>query len=73
MVVVWRECFRWSLWSLANVLRVFVGDYSGIVLQKVVEYMVYHEKNAAVEGVADMVIEPELCLEVLMAADYLQM
>lgn len=42
------------------------------MLQKVVEYMVYNEKNAAVEGVSDLVVEPELCLEVMLAADYLE-
>ena len=44
---------------------------SGIVLEKVVEYLYYNEKNRDQTGVADMEIPSELCLELLMAADYL--
>ena len=44
---------------------------SGIVLEKVCEYFAYNEKNQSLRDVPDMDIPPELCLELLMAADYL--
>jgi elongin-C len=44
---------------------------SGIVLEKVVEYLYYNEKNREMNGVPDPEIPSELCLELLMAADYL--
>jgi hypothetical protein len=37
----------------------------------VVEYFYYNEKTRDSVGVPDMEIPPELCLELLMAADYL--
>ena len=46
-------------------------NISGIVLEKVVEYFYYSEKHRESTGVADMDIPSELCLELLMAADYL--
>lgn len=46
-------------------------NISGLVLEKVVEYFYYNEKHKNNTGVADMDIPPELCLELLMAADYL--
>ncbi|KAG0651277.1 Elongin-C [Hyphodiscus hymeniophilus] len=45
--------------------------HSGIVLEKVAEYLYYNHKNRNREDVPDMEIPPELCLELLMAADYL--
>jgi transcription elongation factor B subunit 1 len=45
--------------------------YSGIVLEKVAEYFYYNYVNRDRDGVKDMDIPPELCLELLMAADYL--
>lgn len=48
-----------------------VGYYSGIVLEKVAEYFYYNYVNRDRDGVKDMHIPPELCLELLMAADYL--
>jgi transcription elongation factor B subunit 1 len=42
-----------------------------VVLQKVVEYFYYNEKTRDSVGVPDMEIPPELCLVLLMAADYL--
>jgi transcription elongation factor B subunit 1 len=48
-----------------------VSSYSGIVLEKVAEYFCYSYKNRNMEQVPDMEIPPELCLELLMAADYL--
>ena len=44
---------------------------SGIVLEKVVEYFYYSEKNRDSTGVQDMDIPSDLCLELLLAADYL--
>ncbi|MCJ1327083.1 hypothetical protein MMC10_003749 [Thelotrema lepadinum] len=46
-------------------------NINGVVLEKVAEYLCYNAKNKSVTGVADMEIPPELCLELLMAADYL--
>lgn len=46
-------------------------NYSGVVLEKICEYFLYNEKNTGQENVQDMDIPPELCLELLMAADYL--
>lgn len=45
--------------------------HSGIVLEKVAEYFYYNHKNRNKEDVPDMDIPPELCLELLMAADFL--
>jgi transcription elongation factor B subunit 1 len=42
-----------------------------MVLEKVCEYMYYHEKHKDARDVQDMDIPPELCLELLVAADYL--
>lgn len=44
---------------------------SGIVLEKVAEYFYYSYKHRNQEDVPDMDIPPELCLELLMAADFL--
>lgn len=46
-------------------------NHSGIVLEKVAEYFYYNYKNRNREDVPDMEIPPELCLELLMAADFL--
>ena len=46
-------------------------SYSGVVLEKVCEYLYYNQKNSDAKDVPDMEIPPELCLELLMAADYL--
>lgn len=46
-------------------------DDSGVILEKVCEYLYYHEKNKDAKDVPDMEIPPELCLEMLMAADFL--
>ena len=45
--------------------------HSGMVLEKVCEYLLYNEKHKDSKDVPDMDIPPELCLELLMAADYL--
>ena len=44
---------------------------SGVVLEKVCEYLYYNLRNREARDVPDMEIPPELCLELLMAADYL--
>lgn len=41
------------------------------MLEKVCEYFYYFEKYADAKDVPEMDIPPELCLELLMAADYL--
>ena len=51
--------------------RCVLENISGVVLEKVCEYFCYNEKNKTQENVPDMDIPPELCLELLMAADYL--
>ncbi|KAF1989306.1 putative Elongin-C [Aulographum hederae CBS 113979] len=47
------------------------SDITGLVLEKVVEYLYYNEKNKDAKEVPDMEIPPEMTLEVLMAADFL--
>ncbi|KAF2632132.1 hypothetical protein BU25DRAFT_487687 [Macroventuria anomochaeta] len=44
---------------------------NGVVLEKVCEYLYYNQKHADSKDVSDMDIPPELCLELLIAADYL--
>ncbi|KAL2870666.1 elongin C [Aspergillus lucknowensis] len=51
--------------------RCVFENLSGVVLEKVCEYFCYNEKNKDQTNVPDMDIPPELCLELLMAADYL--
>jgi hypothetical protein len=46
---------------------------SGVVLEKVVEYMQYWYSYKDQEDVPDMDIPVDICLEVLQAADYLGM
>jgi elongin-C len=46
-------------------------NLNGVVLQKVVEYLYYNERHRDVKSVPDMEIPSELCLELVMAADYL--
>ncbi|MCJ1275873.1 Transcription elongation factor B (SIII), polypeptide 1 (15kDa, elongin C) [Puttea exsequens] len=46
-------------------------DLSSVVLEKVCEYFYYNLKHKGSKNVPDMEIPPELCLELLMAADYL--
>jgi hypothetical protein len=45
--------------------------HSGVVLEKVCEYLYYNQKHSESKDVSDMDIPPELCLELLIAADYL--
>ncbi|KAJ9667445.1 elongin C [Coniosporium apollinis] len=46
-------------------------NINGVVLEKVCEYLYYNEKHKNNKDVPDMDIPPELCLELLMAADFL--
>ncbi|CAJ2511314.1 Uu.00g069390.m01.CDS01 [Anthostomella pinea] len=60
-----------SQFQEAKTSRCIFGEISGEVLEKVVEYFHYWYKNKEREDVPDMDIPVELCLELLMAADYL--
>lgn len=51
--------------------RCELREINGVVLEKVCEYLYYNEKYKDAKDVPDMDIPPELCLELLMAADYL--
>ncbi|KAJ6099407.1 hypothetical protein PENARI_c004G00444 [Penicillium arizonense] len=51
--------------------RCVLDDMTGVVLEKVCEYFCYNDKHKDQTNVPDMDIPPELCLELLMAADYL--
>ncbi|KAK0511974.1 hypothetical protein JMJ35_005102 [Cladonia borealis] len=51
--------------------RCNLSTINGVVLEKVCEYLYYNLKNKNASDVPDMEIPPELCLELLMAADYL--
>ncbi|KAI9803361.1 MAG: hypothetical protein M1833_000878 [Piccolia ochrophora] len=51
--------------------RCVLENINGVVLQKVCEYFYYNLRNADRQDVPDMEIPQELCLELLMAADYL--
>ncbi|KAI1260743.1 BTB/POZ protein [Xylariaceae sp. FL1019] len=53
--------------------RCVFSDLTGMVLEKIVEYFQYWYKHRSSEGVPDMEIPVELCLELLVAADYLGM
>ncbi|KAF1732579.1 Elongin-C [Beauveria bassiana] len=48
-----------------------VHPNSALVLDKIVEYFHYWYQNRNSQDVPDMEISPEICLEVLAAADYL--
>ena len=51
--------------------RLTCSLFSGVILEKVCEYLYYNEKYKGIKDVPDMDLPPELCLELLMAADYL--
>jgi elongin-C len=51
--------------------RCTLHEINGVVLEKVCEYLYYNEKHRDAKDVPDLDIPPELCLELLMAADYL--
>lgn len=52
--------------------RCVFSNINGVVLEKVCEYFYFNEKSKEEKDVPDMEIPPELCLELLMAADFLQ-
>ncbi|KAF2088737.1 putative transcriptional elongation regulator Elc1/Elongin C [Saccharata proteae CBS 121410] len=60
-----------SNFSEALTDRCVLETINGVVLEKVCEYFYYHEKHKEAKDVPDMDIPPELCLELLMAADFL--
>ncbi|KAI1076460.1 POZ domain-containing protein [Whalleya microplaca] len=60
-----------SQFSEARTSRCVFEEMNGMVLEKVVEYFHYWYKNRDNEDVPDMEVPVELCLELLMAADYL--
>ena len=51
--------------------RCHFESINGVVLEKVCEYLYYAEKYKDSKDVPDMELPPELCLELLMAADFL--
>ncbi|KAF9741066.1 hypothetical protein PMIN06_008121 [Paraphaeosphaeria minitans] len=51
--------------------RMELPTINGVVLEKVCEYLYYNQKHAESKDVPDLEIPPELCLELLIAADYL--
>ncbi|KAE9569918.1 Elongin-C [Colletotrichum fructicola] len=51
--------------------RCVFSEISGVVLEKVCEYFQYWYRYREREDVPDMDIPVELCLELLVAADYL--
>jgi hypothetical protein len=55
----------------ARLVELMADINSGVVLEKVCEYLYYNQKHAESKDVSDMDIPPELCLELLIAADYL--
>ncbi|KAL8740811.1 MAG: hypothetical protein Q9190_006527 [Brigantiaea leucoxantha] len=60
-----------SNFAEASAGRCTFDEINGVVLEKVCEYLYYNEKHKDAKDVPDMDIPPELCLELLMAADYL--
>ncbi|KXJ96385.1 Skp1 family protein [Microdochium bolleyi] len=60
-----------SQFSEARTGRCVFEEINGMVLEKVVEYFHYWYRNRDREDVPDMDIPVELCLELLLAADYL--
>ncbi|KAJ5488575.1 Elongin-C [Penicillium diatomitis] len=60
-----------SKFSEALTGRCVLETLNGVVLEKVCEYFLYNEKHKDQANVPDMEIPAELCLELLMAADYL--
>ncbi|KAI0479128.1 Skp1 family protein [Xylariaceae sp. FL0804] len=60
-----------SQFQEAQTGRCVFEEISGMVLEKVIEYFQYWYKNREREDVPDMDIPVELCLELLVAADYL--
>lgn len=51
--------------------RCTLSTINGVVLEKVCEYLYYNLKYRGEKDVPDMELPRELCLELLMAADFL--
>ncbi|KAF2401516.1 POZ domain-containing protein [Trichodelitschia bisporula] len=51
--------------------RCVMETISAVLLEKVCEYFYYAEKYAEAESVPDMELPPEICLEMLVVADFL--
>jgi hypothetical protein len=62
-----KECIFISL----GIIFTDHNHNSGLVLEKVCEYFYYNEKHKNSKDVPDIDVPAELCLELLMAADYL--
>ncbi|PGG98746.1 hypothetical protein AJ79_08766 [Helicocarpus griseus UAMH5409] len=60
-----------SNFSEAVTGRCVFENMNGVVLEKVCEYLLYNERNKGQNNVPDMEFPLELCLELLIAADYL--
>jgi elongin-C len=45
---------------------------SSLVLEKVCEYFYYYQMHKDAKDVPDLPFEPAICLELLIAADYLK-
>ncbi|PGH36235.1 transcription elongation factor B, polypeptide 1 [[Emmonsia] crescens] len=60
-----------SNFSEAVTGRCVFEDMNGVVLEKVCEYFLYSHRNKDQNNVPDMEFPLELCLELLIAADYL--
>lgn len=60
-----------SLLNLTTPSSITDSAISGIVLEKVCDYLYYNEKFKNSNEVPDLEIPPDLCLELLIAADYL--
>ncbi|KAF3766538.1 POZ domain-containing protein [Cryphonectria parasitica EP155] len=55
----------------ASTGRVTLEMFSSLILEKVVEYLIYWYRYKDSEDVPDMEIPVDLCLEVLTASDFL--
>lgn len=71
-------CWGTTRTSRADISHSFLVDIanklflcSGVIVEKICEYLCYNEKHKDQVNVPDMDIPPELCLELLMAADFL--
>ncbi|EQL34863.1 hypothetical protein RJZ56_000827 [Blastomyces dermatitidis] len=60
-----------SNFSEAVTGRCVFENMNGVVLEKVCEYFLYNERNKGQTNVPDMEFPLEMCLELLIAADYL--
>lgn len=75
----WRVDMCWTsrmyiCLILSPVLRIcclHLTPRSGVVVEKICEYLYYKQKYAEAKDVPDMDVPAELCLELVVAADYL--